>query len=37
MWKNGKQNGKGLIRKKKLVREGIWQDGERVKWIDETK
>ncbi|MCB0369947.1 MAG: hypothetical protein KDD45_11055 [Bdellovibrionales bacterium] len=36
-WKNGKQHGRGVFRKKNMAREGIWEDGERVKWLDEVK
>ena len=36
-WKDGKQHGRGLFRKKNITREGIWEDGERIKWCDEAK
>ena len=36
-WKNGKQHGRGLFRKKNVTREGVWENGERVKWLDEAK
>lgn len=36
-WKNGKQHGEGqYIDKKGTVREGIWENGQRVQWIKKS-
>jgi hypothetical protein len=36
MWKDGLQHGLGKIKlKHSLEREGIWNKGKRIKWIDE--
>ena len=36
-WKNGKQHGEGFfyVPKKNIWKKGIWENGKRVKWIDE--
>lgn len=34
---NGKQHGIGIFKKKNVSRQGLWENGERVKWLDETK
>lgn len=36
-WLNGKQHGRGLFKKKNISREGVWENGERVKWVEEEK
>ena len=37
LWKNGKQHGEGsfYLTQKKIWKKGIWNNGKRVKWIDE--
>ena len=37
-WKDGKQHGEGLFFcvKKKVWKKGIWENGKRIKWIDEN-
>jgi len=37
-WKNGKQHGEGLFFcvKKNVWKKGIWENGKRIKWIDEN-
>ena len=37
-WKDGKQHGEGLfyIADKKIWKKGIWNNGKRIKWIDEN-
>jgi hypothetical protein len=32
-WENGKQHGRGKYKKKKIMREGIWEYGVRTKWL----
>lgn len=35
-WKMGKQHGKGkYILSEGSVKIGIWEDGKRIKWVDE--
>ena len=38
MWKKGKQNGEGFFFNPKynLWKKGIWDNGEKVKWITEN-
>ena len=37
-WKDGKQHGEGLFFcvKKKVWKKGIWENGKRIKWINEN-
>jgi len=37
-WKDGKQHGEGLFFcvKKKVWKKGIWENGKRMKWINEN-
>ena len=36
MWANGKQHGKGtFISPLGHTREGVWEEGKRIKWLDE--
>jgi hypothetical protein len=34
---NGKQHGEGIYRKDGRDRRGIWEDGKRIRWIDDAK
>ena len=36
-WKDGKQHGEGIYRKDGRDRRGIWEDGKRIKWLDDVK
>jgi hypothetical protein len=36
-WLNGKQHGRGTYKKNSMIKEGLWENGERVKWMDEDK
>ena len=36
-WQNGKQHGEGIYRKDGRDRRGIWEDGKRIKWLDDPK
>ena len=38
LWANGKQHGDGtFITPQGAQREGIWEEGKRIKWLDEEK
>jgi len=34
-WFDGKQHGKGTYKKNNITREGMWENGERVKWASD--
>ena len=36
-WQNGKQHGEGIYRKDGRDKRGIWEDGKRVKWLEDNK
>ena len=33
-WKDGKQHGKGVYIGQDISKEGEWQNGKRIKWLD---
>lgn len=37
-WKNGKQHGEGefLVANSDVWKKGVWEDGKRIRWINEA-
>ena len=34
-WKNGVQDGEGQMGRDGKMRQGIWKEGKRLRWLDE--